>query len=80
MIVATVVGPGCALDKFVEDVFANDVCPPLALAIEHRSVQQFAGYIDVVIGLPYPADLLRWSGKYSCENCRAWMGTGCGYV
>jgi hypothetical protein len=63
VIVATVVGPGCALDEFVEDIFANEVCPPLALAVEHRSVQQFAGYIDVVVGLPYPADLLHWSGE-----------------
>jgi hypothetical protein len=58
-IIVTVVGPRRALDELVEEIFTDEISPPLTLAVEHRSVEQFAGDIDVVIGLPYPTDLLR---------------------
>jgi hypothetical protein len=64
VIIATVVGPRRTLDELVEHIFTDETSPPLvALAVKHRPVEQSAGDIDIVIGLPYPADLLRRRGE-----------------
>src|ERR1700761_5879819 len=35
-VVAPVVSPRCPLDGLVEDIFANEVSPPLALTVDSR--------------------------------------------
>jgi hypothetical protein len=58
VVASAVFGAGRAFDELVQDIFANDFFPPLALAMEHRSVQQLAGDVDVIVAIPYAANFL----------------------
>lgn len=53
-----ILGSSGTPDQRVEDVRPDRSATPLALAVQHRAVEQAPGYIDVVVDTPDLADLL----------------------